>query len=104
MACTAACACSSFSNTRGLCIGYAGPEAADGGPIAALRDGDVIDIDARPSARRIAVELTADQIARLDAASAMEAPYPYYPYWRGQFSERSPLPVQAFPPFAGAAP
>lgn len=49
-------------------------------------------------------QLTADQIARLDAASAMEAPYPYYPYWRGQFSERSPLPVQAFPPFAGAAP
>ena len=49
-------------------------------------------------------QLSADQIARLDAASAMEAPYPYYPYWRGQFSERSPLPVQAFPPFAGASP
>ena len=49
-------------------------------------------------------QLPADQIARLDAASAMEAPYPYYPYWRGQFSERSPLPVQAFPPFAGATP
>ena len=49
-------------------------------------------------------QLSADQIARLDAASAMEAPYPYYPYWRGQFSERSPLPVQAVPPFAGAAP
>lgn len=49
-------------------------------------------------------QLSADQIARLDAAGAMEAPYPYYPYWRGQFSERSPLPVQAFPPFAGAAP
>lgn len=49
-------------------------------------------------------QLSADQIARLDAASAMEAPYPYYPYWRGQFSERSPLPVQAFPPRTGAAP
>ena len=49
-------------------------------------------------------QLSADQIARLDAASAVEAPYPYYPYWRGQFSERSPLPVQAFPPFAGATP
>ena len=59
--------------TRGLCIGYAGPEAADGGPIAALRDGDVIDIDARPSARRIAVELTADQIAqRLAECSAAD--------------------------------
>ena len=38
-------------------------------------------------------QLTPDQIARLDAASATETPYPYYPYWRGQFSERSPLPV-----------
>jgi len=37
--------------------------------------------------------LTPAQVARLDAASAVETPYPYYPYWRGQFSERSPLPV-----------
>ncbi|KQW59501.1 dihydroxy-acid dehydratase [Variovorax sp. Root411] len=49
--------------TRGLCIGYAGPEAADGGPIAALRDGDVIAIDARAEARSISVELTAEEIA-----------------------------------------
>lgn len=49
--------------TRGLCIGHAGPEAADGGPIAALRDGDIIDIDARPEARRIRVELDDDIIA-----------------------------------------
>jgi len=32
--------------TRGICIGYVGPEAAAGGPIAALRDGDAIAIDA----------------------------------------------------------
>lgn len=38
-------------------------------------------------------QLTPDQIARLDAVSATETPYPYYPYWRGQFAERSPLPV-----------
>ena len=44
--------------TRGLCIGHAGPEAADGGPIAALRDGDIIDIDARPEVRRISVALS----------------------------------------------
>ena len=44
--------------TRGLCIGHAGPEAADGGPIAALRDGDIIDIDARPDVRRISVALS----------------------------------------------
>ena len=32
--------------TRGFCIGHVGPEAAVGGPIALLRDGDIIDIDA----------------------------------------------------------
>jgi dihydroxy-acid dehydratase len=32
--------------TRGLCIGHVGPEAAVGGPIGLLRDGDLIAIDA----------------------------------------------------------
>jgi dihydroxy-acid dehydratase len=32
--------------TRGFCIGHVGPEAAVGGPIALLRDGDTIEIDA----------------------------------------------------------
>jgi dihydroxy-acid dehydratase len=32
--------------TRGFCIGHIGPEAAVGGPIALLKDGDVIRIDA----------------------------------------------------------
>ena len=49
--------------TRGLCIGHAGPEAADRGPIALLRDGDIISIDARPEARRIAVELSDAELA-----------------------------------------
>ena len=31
--------------TRGPCVGYIGPEAALGGPLAALRDGDIIEID-----------------------------------------------------------
>ena len=38
-------------------------------------------------------QLSADQAARLDAASAVTPPYPYYPYWNGQFSERSPVAV-----------
>lgn len=38
-------------------------------------------------------ELTAEQVARLDAASAVTPPYPYYPYWNGQFAERSPVAV-----------
>jgi aryl-alcohol dehydrogenase-like predicted oxidoreductase len=37
--------------------------------------------------------LTTDQIARLDVASRVMPPYPYYPYWNGQFSERNPPPV-----------
>ncbi len=32
--------------TRGFCIGHVGPEAAVGGPIGLLRDGDIIAIDA----------------------------------------------------------
>lgn len=32
--------------TRGFCIGHVGPEAAEGGPIALVEDGDVIRIDA----------------------------------------------------------
>ncbi len=32
--------------TRGFCVGHVGPEAAHGGPIALIRDGDVITIDA----------------------------------------------------------
>ena len=32
--------------TRGFCIGHVGPEAAVGGPIGLLEDGDVIRIDA----------------------------------------------------------
>jgi dihydroxy-acid dehydratase len=32
--------------SRGFCIGHVGPEAAVGGPIALLQDGDIIEIDA----------------------------------------------------------
>jgi len=38
-------------------------------------------------------QLTREQMARLDAASAVTPPYPYYPYWNGQFAERSPVAV-----------
>jgi aryl-alcohol dehydrogenase-like predicted oxidoreductase len=38
-------------------------------------------------------QLSSAQRARLDAASAVTPPYPYYPYWNGQFSERSPVAV-----------
>ena len=32
--------------TRGFCVGHVGPEAAVGGPIALLKDGDIIELDA----------------------------------------------------------
>jgi aryl-alcohol dehydrogenase-like predicted oxidoreductase len=38
-------------------------------------------------------QLSAAQMKRLDTASAVTPPYPYYPYWNDQFSERSPVPV-----------
>lgn len=48
--------------TRGMCIGYAGPEAAAGGPIAHVRDGDVIRIDAR--AGTIELKVSGEELAR----------------------------------------
>ncbi len=47
--------------TRGFCIGHVGPEASVGGPIALLRDGDIIDIDAKKGT--INVRLTKKQLA-----------------------------------------
>jgi dihydroxy-acid dehydratase len=32
--------------TRGFCVGHVGPEAAIGGPIGLIRDGDIIELDA----------------------------------------------------------
>ena len=32
--------------TRGFCVGHVGPEAAVGGPIGLLEDGDIIELDA----------------------------------------------------------
>jgi dihydroxy-acid dehydratase len=47
--------------TRGFCVGHVGPEAALGGPIALLRNGDIIDIDAKKGT--INVRLTKAQLA-----------------------------------------
>jgi dihydroxy-acid dehydratase len=47
--------------TRGFCIGHVGPEAAVGGPIGLLKDGDVIAIDAVKGI--LDVELTNDELA-----------------------------------------
>ncbi|MGD1881482.1 MAG: dihydroxy-acid dehydratase [Paracoccaceae bacterium] len=46
--------------TRGFCVGHVGPEAAHGGPIALLKDGDVITINAIEGS--INVALTDDEL------------------------------------------
>src|SRR3954462_79564 len=48
--------------TRGFCIGHVGPEAAIGGPIGLLRDGDIIEIDAEKGT--LDVKLSADEFAK----------------------------------------
>ena len=58
--------------TQGLMIGHVAPEAAAGGPLAALQDGDIIDIDVE--SRRLAVE-GVDIAARMKDWSAPEPNY-----------------------------
>ncbi|MBI5942045.1 MAG: dihydroxy-acid dehydratase, partial [Caulobacterales bacterium] len=52
--------------TRGLCIGHVGPEAALGGPIALVQDGDIINIDATKGT--IDIEVRDEELARRKAA------------------------------------
>jgi dihydroxy-acid dehydratase len=52
--------------THGLVVGHVAPEAWIGGPIALLRDGDAVTIDA--DAKRISVELSEAELARRKAA------------------------------------
>ena len=48
--------------TKGLMVGHVAPEAAVGGPIAAVQEGDTIIFDT--PARRLEVDLTDEEIAR----------------------------------------
>jgi dihydroxy-acid dehydratase len=47
--------------TRGLMVGHVSPEAARGGPLAAIQDGDLIEIDVE--GRELRVELSDDEVA-----------------------------------------
>jgi len=60
--------------THGFMIGHVAPEAADGGPIAALRNGDIVNIDVKK--RRLDVELSAAEIKR--RRRAVKAPRTRY--------------------------
>lgn len=57
--------------TRGACIGHVSPEAAEYGPIAALKEGDIIEIDI-PN-RKLEVKLSIGEIQkRLEALPKFE--------------------------------
>ena len=60
--------------TRGLMIGHAAPEAAMGGPLAALHDGDIVVIDI--DRRRLDTEISAGEIAA--RLATWKAPKPHY--------------------------
>jgi len=54
--------------TRGFCVGHVGPESAHGGPIALLKNGDVITIDAIKG--EISVALSDEELAERKAGWA----------------------------------
>jgi dihydroxy-acid dehydratase len=60
--------------THGFMVGHVAPEAADGGPIAALRNGDTVMIDVKK--RRLDVELSASEIKK--RLRAVKQPKPQY--------------------------
>jgi dihydroxy-acid dehydratase len=60
--------------THGFMVGHVAPEAADGGPIAALRNGDTIAIDIKK--RRLDVELSAAELKK--RLRAVKKPKPRY--------------------------
>ena len=60
--------------THGFMIGHVAPEAADGGPIAALRSGDTVVIDIKK--RKLEVELTAAELRK--RLRAVKRPKPRY--------------------------
>ena len=58
--------------THGLMIGHVAPEAALGGPIAMVHEGDIVVIDV--DARRLVLDVPADELARRRAAWSTPAP------------------------------
>jgi dihydroxy-acid dehydratase len=59
--------------TRGLMIGHVAPEAARGGPLAAVRDGDMITIDIETRTLRAEVD-DAELARRLEGWQAPDGP------------------------------
>lgn len=67
--------------TRGFCIGHVGPEAAVGGPIALVEDGDMITLDATTG--EISVDVSEEEFARRRASwKPRETEYPTGAIWK----------------------
>ena len=68
--------------TRGFCVGHVGPEAYKGGPIALLRDGDVITLDAIKG--ELSVDLTDEDLAarKADWAGPRQTLYESGALWK----------------------
>jgi dihydroxy-acid dehydratase len=75
--------------THGLMVGHIAPEAARGGPIAAVRDGDIVVIDVK--ARQLNVELSDAEIKH--RLSSWRPPEPNYP--TGVFAKYAALVASA---------
>ena len=71
--------------THGLMIGHVSPEAAAGGPIALLRNGDVVEIDVKK--RTVGVELSKKEVAKRKAKWSPPPPR----YARGVFAKYAKL-------------
>jgi dihydroxy-acid dehydratase len=67
--------------TRGFCIGHAGPEAAEGGPIALVQDGDIISIDAEAGTLNLEVP-ESELIRRRNAWSPPKNDYTSGALWK----------------------
>jgi dihydroxy-acid dehydratase len=61
--------------TRGFCVGHIAPEASRGGPMAAVRDGDIIVIDV--ASRKLDVDVADDTLKQ--RLADWRAPQPRYP-------------------------
>lgn len=68
--------------TRGFCVGHVGPEAAHGGPIALIRDGDMITLDAVKG--EISVALSDEELAarKADWAGPRKTDYASGALWK----------------------
>jgi dihydroxy-acid dehydratase len=60
--------------THGFMVGHVAPEAARGGPLAALQEGDIVTVDV--AARELRVDLSADELA--ERMRRVQRPAPRY--------------------------